>query len=66
MVGRKQEIAIGHLSGGANVRSFLEERGLPPDSATVRELMAVAKAQRVLLSDQSVRDALALDRAAGK
>jgi len=64
MVGRKQEIEVGHLSGEANVRSFLEERGLAQDSATIREVMAVAKSQRVLLNDKSLHEATGLDGSA--
>jgi 2-isopropylmalate synthase len=57
MVGRKQEIDVGHLSGEANVRSFFEERGLAHDAMKIREVVAMAKAQRVVLTDKSLRDA---------
>jgi 2-isopropylmalate synthase len=58
MVGRRQRIEVGPMSGLSNVRYWLEERGRDPsDDALVRRLFDAAKATDHTLSEEEL-DAL--------
>jgi len=52
--GRKQEICIGFMSGASNVNYWLAERGIPSDEALVTAVLAAAKAENHILSDEEV------------
>jgi 2-isopropylmalate synthase len=52
--GRKQEICIGFMSGASNVNYWLAERGIPSDEALVTAVLATAKAENHILSDEEV------------
>ena len=54
MVGRRQEIEIGPMSGASNVRYYLTVRGLPCEDALVQEIIAVAKHSNRVLSEREV------------
>lgn len=54
MVGREQEIEIGHMSGESNVVYWLERRGIPPEPSLVKRIFAAAKSGRELLSETDV------------
>jgi 2-isopropylmalate synthase len=55
IVGRRQEIEIGPLSGAANVRFYLDAHGLSYDDETVSFLLGRAKRARGTLRDAEVR-----------
>jgi 2-isopropylmalate synthase len=54
MFGRKQEICIGFMSGASNVTFWLAERGIPADDALVSAVLAAAKKENHILSDDEV------------
>lgn len=54
MFGRKQEILIGFMSGASNVSYYLRERGIEPDEALVKEILAAAKALDHIMTDEEV------------
>jgi 2-isopropylmalate synthase len=54
MIGRKQEICIGFMSGASNVNYWLNERGIPADDALVAEILQAAKAQNHIMTDPEV------------
>ena len=65
MVGRRQEIEIGPMSGRSNVVFWLESRGLPATNEIVDRIFSAAKnSNRVLTADQIRRilDEAAVDR----
>jgi len=51
MVGRTQEIEIGPLSGGSNVRYVLRQLGVEPDGDLVRSVLEVAKSSDHVMSE---------------
>jgi 2-isopropylmalate synthase len=55
LVGRRQEIEIGPMSGKSNVTFWLEERGLaaPPD--LVDRILTTAKAAAAVLTEEEIR-----------
>jgi 2-isopropylmalate synthase len=55
MFGRKQEICIGFMSGASNVNYWLRERGIPGDETLVSAILAAAKIENHILSDDEVR-----------
>ncbi len=55
MVGRRQEIEIGPMSGLSNVRFYLAAHGLPCDEAVCKQILAVAKRGNHVLSYREVR-----------
>src|SRR5262245_35571622 len=62
LVGRRQEIEVGPMSGESNVVYWLEQRGVPPTPERVQAVFRRAKSvDRVLTDDeiQEVLDALA-------
>ena len=54
MVGRKQGIEIGPMSGEHNVRFFLKERGIKDEPIFVEKILAAAKRSNILLSEKDV------------
>jgi 2-isopropylmalate synthase len=54
MVGRRQQIEIGPMSGISNVRFYLSERGLPTDDALIGTIIAAAKLSTHILSEAEV------------
>jgi 2-isopropylmalate synthase len=54
MFGRKQEICIGFMSGASNVTYWLAERSIPADDALVSAILAAAKKENHILSDDEV------------
>ena len=54
LIGCKQLIEIGPLSGESNVRYWLEERGIPADPELVRALFERGKASSRTLSEDEV------------
>ncbi|MEM6274266.1 MAG: 2-isopropylmalate synthase [Myxococcota bacterium] len=53
-LGRTQEIALGHLSGTANVRHWLNQRGLEPRPERIDGLLDAIKQERRTLSDHEI------------
>lgn len=53
-LGTRQRVLIGPYSGSANVRYWLLEHGLPVDPALVKAILARAKKQATILSDQEI------------
>ena len=54
MVGRKQGIEIGPMSGEHNVRFYLKERGIREDPVFVEKILAAAKRSNKLLTENDV------------
>jgi 2-isopropylmalate synthase len=54
MVGRRQEIAIGPMSGLSNVSYWLREKGLEADPAVSEAILRHAKQSDHLLSDEEI------------
>jgi 2-isopropylmalate synthase len=54
MFGRKQEICIGFMSGASNVNYWLAQRGIPSDEPLVKAILAAAKNENHILSDEEV------------
>jgi 2-isopropylmalate synthase len=54
MIGRKQEICIGFMSGASNVNYYLHERGIEPDEVLVAEILKAAKGQNHIMTEQEV------------
>ena len=54
MIGRKQEICIGFMSGASNVSYWLNERGIPVDDALVAEILKAAKGQNHIMTEPEV------------
>ena len=52
--GRRQEIAIGFMSGASNVAYWLKKRGLEPRPGLVEAILETAKGTRHLLSDEEI------------
>ncbi len=55
MFGRHQEICIGYMSGASNVTAWLAERGYASDKRVVDAILAAAKLEHHILSDDEVR-----------
>jgi len=58
LVGRRTVIDIGPMSGEANVRYYLSQRGLSFDRATIERVLAIAKQRNEVLSELDVQEAL--------
>ncbi len=56
MIGRTQEIEVGHLSGASNVHFFLSERGLSDSDSVCEAILNAAKTSERLLSEDEVLD----------
>jgi 2-isopropylmalate synthase len=54
MIGRTQEIEIGHMSGASNVHYFLSSRGLDDDPRICEAILAAAKKSERLLTEEEV------------
>ncbi len=54
MVGRKQEIEIGFMSGLSNVVYYLRSRGIEPNRDLVEEIFRAAKRHNKVLSEEEV------------
>ncbi|TFH64006.1 MAG: 2-isopropylmalate synthase [Gemmatimonadales bacterium] len=56
MIGRSQEIEVGHLSGASNVHFFLTNRGLPDGDRVCEAILKAAKISERLLTEEEVLD----------
>lgn len=63
MVGRAQEIEIGHMSGYSNVHFFLAARGLPDTKEIADAIINAAKVSGRILTESEVRDIVHQGRA---
>jgi 2-isopropylmalate synthase len=54
MIGRGQEIEIGHLSGASNVHFFLSTRGMDDSEEVCEAILAAAKTSERLLTEDEV------------
>ena len=54
MIGRTQEIEIGHMSGASNVHYFLSSRGLEDEPGICEAILAAAKKSERLLTEEEV------------
>ncbi len=54
MVGRRQAIEIGPMSGKSNVESWLKDHGIDPSPALVEAIFERAKAARTVLEDEEI------------
>jgi 2-isopropylmalate synthase len=54
LVGRRQEIEIGPMSGKSNVLFWLERHSIQPDEELVERLFNRAKASRTVLTDEEI------------
>jgi 2-isopropylmalate synthase len=52
--GRRQEIAIGFMSGASNVAHWLRQHGIEPSEPVVESILELAKGTRHLLSDDEL------------
>lgn len=59
MVGRRQQIEVGPMSGASNVEYRLRERGIEPDPKIVAVVLAAAKAADHVLADEEIDAVLA-------
>jgi len=62
MVGRRQEIDIGPMSGKSNVIFWLEQRGLPAPDEVVDRILETAKSAASVLTDADIRAVIARAR----
>jgi 2-isopropylmalate synthase len=58
-LGRDQEICIGFMSGASNVNYWLRRRGIPTSETLVKEILAAAKAQDHIMTDDEVMSVIA-------
>jgi 2-isopropylmalate synthase len=54
MIGRAQEIEVGHLSGASNVHQFLTDRGLEDTESVCDAILDAAKKSERLLTEEEV------------
>jgi 2-isopropylmalate synthase len=59
MVGRRQEIVTGPMSGAANIRYILAERQIPYTDALIQYLLAAAKQRNRILTEHEIDTLLA-------
>jgi 2-isopropylmalate synthase len=62
MVGRRQEIEIGPMSGKSNVIFWLEQRGLPAPDEVVDRILETAKRAAAVLTEDEIRAVIARAR----
>ena len=55
MIGRKQEICIGPMSGISNVTYWLEDHGIEPSGPLIKAILLVAKASDHNLTVEEVQ-----------
>jgi 2-isopropylmalate synthase len=61
MVGRKQEVEVGPMSGRSNVIFWLEKRGLTASEAQIDRIFARAKGSACVLTEQEIRAELGVE-----
>ena len=54
MVGRQQEIEIGHMSGESTIIYWLKQRGIEPETSLVKHIYTAAKASHGLLGESEI------------
>ena len=54
MIGRRQEICVGYMSGASNVAHWLRRQGLPAPRSLVDAILSQAKSKSSLLSDEEI------------
>ncbi len=54
MFGREQEICIGYMSGASNVNHWLRQHQIEPDEEMVAAILAKAKSEKHILSDEEI------------
>jgi 2-isopropylmalate synthase len=54
MFGREQEICIGYMSGASNVNHWLRKHDIEPRKELVDAILAAAKGEKHILSDQEI------------
>ena len=54
MVGSRQTIEVGYMSGASNVMCWLKEHGIAPSDGLVQEIIRVAKERNRVLSDDEI------------
>ena len=59
MFGREQEICIGYMSGASNVKYWLRRRDIEPTDEIVAAILARAKSEKHILSDDEIHAAIA-------
>jgi 2-isopropylmalate synthase len=59
LVGRRQEIEVGPMSGESNVRWWLQANGIEPTAERVRAIFSKAKSVNRVLGDEEIRAVLA-------
>jgi 2-isopropylmalate synthase len=60
LVGRRQIITIGPMSGQANVVAWLRDHGIDPSPPLVTAILSAAKQTNHVLSDDEIRKAIQL------
>ncbi len=65
MVGRRQEIEIGYMSGKSNVIFWLEQRGIEPEGELVERILSKAKSSSFVLREEEVLSMVTGQRASG-
>jgi 2-isopropylmalate synthase len=58
MVGRRQEIEVGFMSGLSNVVYYLRSRGIEPEKGLVEEIFRAAKRHSRVLSEEEIYEIL--------
>jgi len=58
MVGRRQKIEVGPMSGASNVEFWLREHGIEPDADKVAAVLQAAKSSDHVLTDEEIREVL--------
>jgi len=61
MVGRKQEVDVGPMSGRSNVIFWLEKRGLSASEAQIDRIFARAKGSACVLTEEEIRRELGVE-----
>ena len=61
MVGLKQIIEVGFMSGVSNIVYWLKVRGIEPDQKLVDEIFKVAKESNRVLTDEEVEELVGID-----
>jgi 2-isopropylmalate synthase len=66
MIGRRQQIDIGFMSGASNVSHWLSERGIEPDRDLIQEILKSAKEHTAVLTEVQVMNVVREFQAARK
>jgi 2-isopropylmalate synthase len=59
MFGREQEICVGYMSGASNVSHWLRRHDIEPNEELVEAILAKAKSENHILSDEEIRAVVA-------